>query len=162
MKITRDTPEQLILDHKPWIFAILLCLPILGAAGFTVYSIIDGDFLRTLIGSGITLFTAIFPVAFIRRVQLILDRGTGKVTLRRRGFINQTEDIFALSDLRQAYVQTSNSGDTKTHRPALDLDGQPHGVPILLVYTSGRGAGRDRDAINAWLARAVDKTPREA
>lgn len=162
MKISRDTPDQLILEHKPWIFAILLCLPILGAAGFTVYSIIDGEVLHALAGSGIVLFTAIFPVAFIRRVQLILDRAADRVTLRRRGFLKQTEDVFALKDLRQAFVQSSNSGDTTTHRPALDVKGHPHGVPILLVYSSGRGAGRDRDKINAWMDRHVDNAIRSA
>ncbi len=102
---------------------------------------------------GGSAFFALFFWVFVRRNQLLLDRRAGTVTLRRRTLSRYSETIHDLDHLSRAIVQTSRGDDSDTHRMALILSGgMDAGThPFTAVYTSGTGARRAADAVNAWL-----------
>ena len=160
MKITRDVPQQLIVENNPVWLAILVSA--FGLVFFAIgMSTLGSEPMTGLIfmlgGLGMALG---FNMIFIRRTQLILDAGRGQIELRRRGWINHTVMTWELRYLERALVQTSRSGDTDTHRAALVISGgMDAGVhPITLVYASGGGARRAVEAINRWHA-ALDSPP---
>ncbi len=155
MKIVRNTPEQLILRSVPWVMSILLCAFFLGAIGFGLNAFFKGEFAEAFWGLlALPAFLSIFLIAFIRRDEVILDRSRDLLELRHATLLRRTKVRHALHNLDRAMVQTSNSGDSgPTHRAALVLHGgMDAGThPVSPVYSSGNGAKRAVDAINAWL-----------
>ncbi|UWQ78857.1 hypothetical protein K3725_16335 [Leisingera sp. S132] len=175
MKITRNTPEQLILADNPWFIGIALILFILvfvgaglGAASTGGENLWFGLFFA-LAGGGMGF--AAFCL-FVRRVQVILDRPGGSIVIRRQSVFGYNRVEHRLADLSHAEVESTTSrseGRTRTlHRPVLVLDsGMSAGRhPVVEAYTSGRGAQRLADAVNAWLPAdsrpKVDSAPQSA
>jgi len=84
MKVTRNTPQQLIIANSPWLIGLLL-------TGFILIFVAVGLFLLSE-GVWAGLVFAVFGggigfgafAAFVRRVQLILDRPSDTITLRAR------------------------------------------------------------------------------
>ena len=159
MKITHNTPDLLIIDNTPWLVGILLAGMILMPVGFGINALFSGDIqtglLVLILGGG---FGALFFAVFVRRNQLVLDRRDNRVEMRRRTLFRQTSIRHDLRHLRRAIVQTSRSDNSDTHRMTLELDGgmDPGLHPFTSVYTSGKGARRGADAVNAWLTAVVD------
>ncbi|WP_170350328.1 MULTISPECIES: hypothetical protein [Ruegeria] len=172
MKVTRNTPNQLILSDTPWFIGITLVLFILIFVGL-------GLFLMTEGGEAI-LFGLIFALgggglgfgafcAFVRRVQVILDRDKDSIVIRRHSVFGYDAVEHMLSNLSHAEIETtisrSNKGSSTLYRPVLILDkGMSAGRhPIVEAYSSGRGAHRLVDAVNEWLpARKVDSASQSA
>jgi len=156
MKVTRRTPDQLIVENNPvWMaIGISACSLLFVAIGV---SMITTELLIGLVfaGTGLLMGT-VFILAFIRRTQLILDRPRNLVELRRKSMLRYLRMTWGLDELDRAILQTSNSGDSTTYRVALRIDkGMDAGThPVTLVYTSGTGGERAVDAINAWLSDA--------
>lgn len=153
MKIKRNEPSQLILENNPVLLALALTLFALLFIGIGLANIGTDPVMGLIFTGGGLVFGIGFSMAFIRRTQLILDRQSGLVELRRRSWFGYSKMIWELRHLSEAYVQTSNSGDTPTHRAALVIDGgMDAGThPVTLVYSSGSGARRATKAINDWL-----------
>ncbi|WP_170377457.1 hypothetical protein [Ruegeria atlantica] len=172
MKVTRNTSNQLILSDTPWFIGITLVLFILIFVGL-------GLFLMTEGGEAI-LFGLIFALgggglgfgafcAFVRRVQVILDRDKDSIVIRRHSVFGYDAVEHMLSNLSHAEIETtisrSNKGSSTLYRPVLILDkGMSAGRhPIVDAYSSGRGAHRLVDAVNEWLpARKVDSASQSA
>ncbi len=156
MKVATDTPDLLILEDRPLLVAGILLVVLLGMVGIGIAQIAAGETVSGLafglLGGGFA-FGGI--LAFVRRNQLVLDRAGGQVLMRRRSLLGYSERRFELAHLDKAVVQTSRSGDSDTHRMALVFGrGAQVGThPFTLVYTSGRGARRGADTVNAWLER---------
>ncbi|UWQ91053.1 hypothetical protein K3727_20295 [Rhodobacteraceae bacterium M382] len=157
MKVTRNTPDQLILSDTPWLIGIMLVFFILAFVGPGLAIVSTGvwaGLIFVVFGGGMGV--AAFCV-FVRRVQVIFDRSADKIILRRQSVFGYTAVEHRLSDLSHAVTETTTSrrdGRTRTlHRPVLVLDdGMSAGHhPIVASYTSGAGAQRLTDAVNAWL-----------
>lgn len=166
MKVTRNTPNQLILSDTPWFIGITLVF-------FILIFVSLGIFLATEGGEAI-LFGLIFALgggglgfgafcAFVRRVQVILDRDKNSITIRRQSVFGYEQVEHVLSNLSHAETESttsrSDNGTSTLYRPILILDeGMSAGRhPIVEAYSSGRGAHRLVDAVNDWLpARKVD------
>ncbi len=172
MKITRNTPGQLILSNTPWLIGIMLVLFILCFVGAGLFMVTQGGeglwfgILFALFGGGLG-FGAF--CAFVRRVQVILDRPTNSILIRRQSVFGYHTVEHKLSNLSHAEVETTTStsdkGTSKMHRPVLVLDkGMSAGRhPIVEAYVSGHGSHRMVDAINDWLpARKVDSASQSA
>ncbi len=172
MKVTRNTPDQLILSNTPWFIGISLIFFILAFVGAGLFmaseggeSILFGLFFAVFGGGmGIGAFCV-----FVRRVQVILDRRDKSLVIRRQSVFGYDTVEHELSSLSHAEVETTTSRrDTTTskmHRPVLILDeGMSAGRhPIVEAYVSGSGAQRMVDAINVWLpARMVDSDSQSA
>lgn len=172
MKVTRNTPDQLILSYTPWFIGISLVFFILVFVGAGLFMASEG-------GEGILfgLFFAVFGggmgcgafCTFVRRVQVILDRSSNSILIRRQSVLGYDAVEHELSNLSHAEVETTAStrdgSSTKMHRPVLILEkGMSAGRhPIVQAYISGHGAQRLVDAVNGWLpARKVDSDSQSA
>ncbi|MDA7964803.1 hypothetical protein [Ruegeria sp.] len=172
MKITRNSPDQLILSNTPWLMGIMLILFTLGFVGAGLFMVNEGreevwaGILFALFGGGLGL--GAFCV-FVRRVQVILDRNSNSILIRRQSVFGYDTVEHELSDLSHAEVETAtpprNTTTSKMHRPVLILEtGMSAGRhPIVKAYVSGRGAHRLVDAVNDWLpAWTVDSGSQSA
>jgi len=154
MKVTRNTQDQLIIAHTPWLIGLLLIAFILifVAAGlFTMSETLIGGLFFALMGGGIG-FGAF--AAFVRRIQLILDRPSDTITIRTRSLFGFTEIQHALSSLSHAVLESTTSSKGSTlYRPTLILDrgmsAGPH--PLTKAYTNTAGPGLVVNAVNMWL-----------
>ena len=172
MKVTRNTPSQLILSNTPWFIGITLVFFILAFVGAGVFLASEG-------GEGILfgIFFALFGggmgfgafCAFVRRVQVILDRNNNSILIRRQSVFGYDAVEHELSHLSHAETESttsrSDNGTSTLYRPVLILDeGMSAGRhPIVEAYSSGRGAQRLVDAVNDWLpARKVDSASQSA
>ncbi|MEO1109047.1 MAG: hypothetical protein AAFX90_14125 [Pseudomonadota bacterium] len=172
MKITRNTPDQLILSNSPWLIGIMLILFTLCFVGVGLFKVSEGreavwaGILFALFGGGLGL--GAFCV-FVRRVQVILDRGSNSILIRRQSVFGYDIVEHELSDLSHAEVETAtpprNTTQSKMYRPVLILEkGMSAGRhPIAEAFVSGRGSQRMVDAVNGWLsARTVDSDSQSA
>lgn len=172
MKVTRNSSNQLILSDTPWFIGIMLVFFILAFVG-------AGLFLASEGGEGILfgIFYALFGggmgfgafCAFVRRVQVILDRKEDRIMIRRQSVFGYETVEHVLSNLSHAEIEStisrSDKGSSTLYRPVLILDkGMSAGRhPIVEAFSNGRGAHRLVDAVNNWLpARKVDTASRSA
>ncbi|MEW9918383.1 hypothetical protein AB2B41_02110 [Marimonas sp. MJW-29] len=156
MKVTRNTPEQLIVENNPLWLAIFISLFGLTFFGIGMANLGSDPGMGALfVACGLGIAVG-FNMIFVRRTQLILDRSRDLVELRRRSWSGYSLMTWQLRYLERAVVQTSRSGDNDTHRAALvisgGMDAGTH--PVTLVYSSGRGARRAAEAVNGWLEAA--------
>lgn len=158
MKITRNTPHQLIAAHVPWVTGCVLI------AAFVLFSIaflsdywkgektademlLPGIFVLGVFGSAFS--------SLVQRIQIIFDRTDDTITVRRRTIAGYKSETFRLSDLARAEVQADYSGNKgPKYRPVLHFgkDSVPRVYPIRSAYTSWSiGMGEAMEAINKWL-----------
>ncbi len=166
MRVTRDTPDQLILADTPWLVGFFLILFILVFVGIGLTLLMNGEWAGLLfagIGGGLGLLAF---AAFVRRVQLILDRTTGSLILRRRSVFGYRQVRHRLADLSGAELERTSSSEGGTlYRPVLVLTGGMSAGrhPIVEAYTNTSGPRRAVEAVNGWLARAqLDSTSQSA
>jgi hypothetical protein len=166
MKIVRNTPDQLILRSVPWLIAIMLSGFLIGTVSFGLTGLLGGNLQDAFWGLfAIPLFLAVFFAAFVRRDDVILDRSRDLLELRHSTLRGRTKIAHKLSHLTHAKLESSRtSKGARTYRIALVLEGgMDKGThPATPVYTSGSGAKRGVDAINAWLSLDVDSRHAQA
>ncbi len=166
MKITRNTDDQLVLDHIPWVLSIGLALLVilfvgigllpLGQSSDPMWWFFSGLFI--VAGGGLWLMAL---GLFAKRLQFIFDRQSDRIRIRRRSIFKHTEITHKLSRLTEARIETdfSESGQT-LHRPVLILGSTRGGepteirVPLHEYFTNGPGPEVMVDAVNRWLARS--------
>ncbi|WP_371227626.1 hypothetical protein [Roseovarius sp. 2305UL8-3] len=165
MKITRDTDEQLILDHIPWVLSIGLALLVimfigigllpLGQSGDPMMWLFSGMFI--VVGGGLWLMAL---GLFAKRLQFIFDRNTDRIRIRRRSIFKHSEITHKLSRLVEARIETDFGKNGRTlHRPVLILSSTSNGkpsearVPLHDYFTNGPGPEAMVEAVNRWLAR---------
>ncbi|NDR57343.1 hypothetical protein [Aliiruegeria sabulilitoris] len=154
MKIMRNTSQQLVLESTPWILAIVASVFMLAFVAAGLRMVFAGN----MTGLFISLFGGGLGVAclviYVERLQVILDRDSETVHVRRRTLTNHEEDRLHLGDLLGAVVESSysKSGGT-TWRPVLMLRGLagPVPCPITEIFTGDDMARLAADAINDWL-----------
>lgn len=158
MKVTRNTPDQLIIDHFSIFLAIMLVVFFTVFVGVGVGMVLNGALLGLLFVIAGLFFTGAM-LYHTERVQVILDRSNGLLTIRRRNILRYSEVTHDLHALERAIIETSTSGEdnSQTHRATLVLtSGMSAGHhPITEVYTSVPGPKRVANAINDWLGNGV-------
>ena len=151
MKITSNTASQLVINHSPWMWGILITIVVLILVCAGMITVSNGS---ELIGLVLLGFAAALGVVFrlvVVRTQLFFHAPFGILEIRQRKVRGGTKEQILLRNLSKAIVQTMN-GDQPTHRLALVLkDGTKRAVTE--VYSSGSSAHKAAEAINAWLAR---------
>ena len=161
MKIAHNTPDQLILDDRPWLLGGLLVLLIVIFAGFGLQALFAGRGagLLGLVGAA---FWGVALVVFVRRTTVTFDRPTGQITRHVKSLRRATTTLWPLASVSKADTETRlgrNSRQagrariTPMHRPVLHwTDGGP-ATPLIEVYVNGDGAGQTAAAINTWISR---------
>ena len=178
MKITRNIPEQLIIEQSTT--GLLICISLFCATFIIIGLVIISTgslFGAIFVGLGMIL-GVVFCMAFARRVQLVLDRPRNRVELRTRSFFGYTATIWALDRLEHAILESTEIAETdkdtkvsttvELHRAVLifsEGEDTPK-QPATRSYTNGPSAKQTADAINQWLEHArhssVDSTPSQA
>lgn len=167
MKVTRNTPDQLILSDTPWLIGIMLIFFILVFTGAGIAITISESWVGLIFaffggGMGVMAFCV-----FVRRVQVILDRPANQLLIRRQSVFGYTSVEHALSDLSHAELDATtsrNKGRTSTlYRPVLILSsGMSAGAhPIVAAYTNGKGPDRLVRAVNDWLDAGRENPARQ-
>ena len=157
MKITRNTPDQLIVANVPWVLGTAMILFILIFVGTGLGLVFSGEWFGiffALIGGGLG-FAAF--AAFVQRVQVIFDVTSDAIIMRRRSVFGYQQVQHKLSDLEAAELEeTTGSKGGRMYRPVLVLkSGMSKGRhPVIESYTNTRGPRRMVEAINSWLAAA--------
>jgi len=153
MKIARNIPEQLILDYTPWLMSLGMLVFTMVFVFIGMGVVLSGDMfgLIFVLGGGGVGF-AVFAV-FAQRVQIILDRASNVLTLRRRSLFGYHQEEHSLSDVSHAILETTRSSKGSTlYRPSLVLTGMSAGThPIVKAYGNGRSPSRTVQIINEWL-----------
>ena len=159
MKIKRKTPDVFVAEEAPWFIAIMLVLFIFAFVAPGVAMAFDGvwqGLLFALAGGGMG-FAAL--CVFVERLQVILDRHSGLITLRRRTVLKYDQQKVPLDAFVRAETEeTTSRKDGRTrqlYRPTLVLadEGGEARYPVTQVYSSGGNAERLVKAINRWHAQ---------
>lgn len=150
MKPLTNTPDLLVLDHKPWLMSLAMLAGLINFLGVGLNALMEGEILFGVMFSGIgTLAWGGCFLAFSRRVQLIFDARAGQIVKRKRSFFGYAQDVYPLAALRGAELEETRRDGSSMYRPVLVLDGQAN-LPVVSYYTSGSDPRRTVDAINAW------------
>ncbi len=170
MKVTRNTPQQMIVAQVPWGTGYFLIAAFLHFSMGLLSEYHAGEKSTKELLVTCLFLVGIFCFAFyglVERIQIILDRTSNVITIRRRTVIGYKSEKFTLSDLIKAEVEVDNSGgDGPMYRPIFRFRREvvPSTYPIRSVYTSwSSGQHEAVDAINAWLpAQEVDSDSQSA
>lgn len=156
MSVKRNTPDQLIVADIPWFLGVGLTVFILIFVGVGLSIIASGDWMGLMfivIGGGVG---AICFIGFVRRVQVIFDRLSDRIIIRRRSVFGYSEDTHPLSELKGVTLEESRgSKGTLMYRPTLLMNGDR--VPIVESYTNTRGPQKLASAIEDWLDTSAQK-----
>ncbi|SDJ28765.1 hypothetical protein SAMN04488026_101515 [Aliiruegeria lutimaris] len=147
------------MESTPWFLAIVASFIMLAFVAAGLRLVFSGNlmgFFISLFGGGLGVTCL---VIYVERLQVVLNRDSETVHVRRRTLTNHEEDRLYLGDLLGAVVETSysKSGGT-TWRPVLMLRGLagPVACPITEIFTGDDMARLAADAINDWLG--VERT----
>lgn len=152
MRVVSHTSEMLIVEDRPFLWAILLALGVLLGIGVFLSGLMALDLIRIFWGGGFAALALVMFALILRRVRIYFDRGRNLVELRTRTLRGTTRQKFRLQDLEQALVQIS-AGKRDMFRLALAFTDPDRVIPTRRAYDSGPSSQRAADAINGWLGR---------
>jgi hypothetical protein len=157
MRLVRQTPEELVLLHRPLLLCVALAAGAVCLLGVSLWNIYIGDWLK----SGIALMaTAVVMVPALwfgtERVDVVFDAQAGTCSVDTRRLSGPVHETYQLSQIERAMVQSHKgpSDAASAHRVALVL--KPGGLedrrPLTTGNASGSGAADIVAKINGWLA----------
>ncbi|WP_299778808.1 hypothetical protein [uncultured Roseobacter sp.] len=159
MRILTDTPDRLVIEHRPLLLALALVALTLLLLYAAMASYAEGDTGKALFVLAVTLLLMGPSFWFaVERVQVIFDRRARTYTLRKRRLAGDQFETHPLDTVTRAMVQThkGNHEDPDCHRVALVLGADRlenrHG--LTHSYRSGQQARQVVGRINAWLDSA--------
>jgi hypothetical protein len=156
MKIVRQTPERMVLLHRPLLLCGVLAAGALLLMGVGLWNLATDEWFK---GAVALLATAALTVPALwfaaESVDVVLDADAGTCTIDTRRLSGPLHETINLSGIERAMVQTHKGpGDTSgAHRVALVLSpGRLEDRRALTPgYAGGRGAADVVARINAWL-----------
>lgn len=160
MKITRNTPDLLVIDHYPLLLTLALGGFMLLFAGVAFDGLRMGNWFLVVLM--LVLSVALWFVIRIAatRVRLVFDRGTGLLTIRQKSTKGLQEWRHPLDTIGQARVATQQ-GESDTYRLEIHFaSGMDAGFahPVTESFSSDTRTHTAAKVINTWLA-AVDSAP---
>ncbi|ABG30960.1 hypothetical protein RD1_1316 [Roseobacter denitrificans OCh 114] len=159
MKLIRQTPDELLLLHRPILLCIALAAGAALALGAAVWNITQGEWLKT----GIALLATaglVAPALWFgaERVQIAFSRTSGTCTIDTHRLSGAQHEVFRLDEIDAAIVEThKGQGDTAgSHRVALTFTAgdAENRRPLTPGYAGGKGAKDIAARINGWLDTA--------
>lgn len=161
MKVTRNIPEQLIIENRPWVISVALIAGGLLFLGIGLSIFLSGEMWGLFfMAASLIPFGLLF--AFARRTQVLFLKTDGTLVFRRRTLIGSSSITHRLDEVSNAIVETSHSSNGgPTHRVALVFNsGQSAGThPLTLAYDNFGKHHETAHEINAWLAQARSQGP---
>lgn len=153
MKVTRNLPEQLIIENRPWVISLALVAgwALFFAIGLSIF--LSGQPMG-LIFMAASVIPLILIYFFARRTQVLFLRPEGQLIIRRKTLLGSSQVVHELNEVDHAIVQQSSTKDGgATYRVALVFpEGQSAGThPLTLAYSNFSDHHGMADTINAWL-----------
>ncbi|PIE11731.1 MAG: hypothetical protein CSA72_01000 [Rhodobacterales bacterium] len=149
MKVVRHHPAQLILAERPLVWAAFGFFGTMAFATAAVLTFGEGVFVSLALAAG-AIFWALISSLIIQRVQVIFNRETGKVRLRRRSAWSYQEQILPLAEVASVLRVGDRSDGTTVYRYELVMtDGRQ--LPIEESFTNVGRPQSVADTVNAWL-----------
>ncbi|SFR59006.1 hypothetical protein [Litoreibacter janthinus] len=152
MKVTRNIPEQLVIENRPWVISLALVAGGLLFIGIGLSIFLSGELMGLVfMGLGLIPFGMLF--AFARRTQVLFLGPEGKVIIRRRSLLGGSTIEHRIDEVSEAIVQSSTGDKGTTYRVALSFPhGQSAGIhPLTLVYDNFSDHRGMANIINSWL-----------
>ncbi|MFK7744401.1 MAG: hypothetical protein AB8B47_05065 [Roseobacter sp.] len=159
MKMVRQSPDQLVLLHRPRLLSVALGACVLMVLGILLWHITQGNWVKA--GAAFALSLALLaPTLWFatERIDVCFDTETNRVSLKTRRFTGEQEETYKLSALKSAIVETYK-GPAETagsHRVALVIEtaATDDQIPLTKGYAGGRNAAALANRINTWLETA--------
>lgn len=159
MKVTTNTPDLLILTHRPLALAAMLAGLTLAAAAFAVVLFTRGSD-AGVIFVVFALSPPVFAYFFLETRDITLDRAAGSVTLSHRAARGMRVSTHPLPGAARVVVE--RPGPTAEARAVAEagapgvatravLVGGPQNIPLAEAYSKGPEAFAVKDAVNTWL-----------
>lgn len=164
MKLVRQTPEELILMHRPIWLCTALGVAAVVVLGTGFWHLSQAAWLK----AGVALLMAIGlagPALWLgtERIIVTFDRGAGTCAIDTRHLRGPMHESYPLTTVDHAVVQSHKGfGQGSAQRAAIVLSPcrQEDHRPLTQGYAGGRQAADLVARINAWLeqARETSKT----
>lgn len=152
MKIIHRSDRQLVLEDRPWLIGLLVIGMAMAGLFGSMAMVGSGQMLAgTVMGIFGVGGTLLIGALLVKRVRLILDRGTGRITRISRSVGGLTQEEHALARLVEARIGTRTDAKGTTRRTELLLSGPEQTLPFTDYYTSGGKPERMAQTINDWL-----------
>ena len=152
MNVIEQSADRLVLKQRPTLLLVVTGVIVVGLGIVAGVQMLD-DVRAGLNAAGVPLVFAIIVSVFIRHNLATFDRRLGRVTIEERSVFGLREEGRALARVAETELQASRRRKSgRTNRVILRLEDGAE-VPVTSLYYSGKGPGRTRDVIDAWLAR---------
>ncbi len=168
MHVARQSGEELILEHRPWLTgAVLIALAVGGPLALSATLRID-----TLVPFFLAVFIFGFPAlalfaVYVRRLLVVLDRRHDRLRLHERSLLRDRVCEVPLSRFAWAERETRF-----VHMPFLPRHGRFHRavlvfadkgrlsrLPLTSVFLVGPSARKAVSALNRWTGRRAPRRP---
>ena len=156
MKMLRQSPEQLVLLHRPVMLCAALSAAVLLMVAVTFWNLMQADWVKAGVAFLSTLALLAPALWFAtERVDVTFDAALQTVRIKTCRLSGEQEETYPLAKVERAMVQTHKgpSDTAGSHRVALELHpGRAEDrVPLTTGYAGGRGAAALVTRINGWL-----------
>lgn len=160
MRITQNTPTQLVVEDRPWLVAVMISLFVLIFFGVGLSMVLAAErygfiFIFGAFGPGALSFWA-----FVRRSQAVFHAETNSLELRERSILGYKSVRHTITEIHHAEIETSHTGDNgPTSRIVFIIkEGQSAGAhPVTKVFSNSPNHQAIADTINAWLDSAKSR-----
>lgn len=155
MRISRQTPDQMVITDSAVLHVAVLALCALACIGAVFGALTLGLTQAALwFGAGAVAFLGL-AFAMRRSTTVVLDRAAGTVSLTETGFRGRGQVTHPFGALKGAMLQSirisRGQSPLRSHRPILRLEGAD-ALPIRRAYHRRIGnAERVIAGINRWL-----------
>ena len=156
MKLIRQTPDELLLLHRPIFLCIALAAGAALALGTGVWNVMQGEWLKSVIAL-LASAGLLAPAVWFgkERVQITFCQTEGTCTIDTHRLSGVQHEVFRLDQIEAAIVEThKGQGDTAgSHRVALTFTAgdAENRRPLTPGYAGGKSAKDIAARINGWL-----------
>ena len=157
MRLLRQSPQELVLLHRPVVLCAALVALTLALLAVTLWNLWAGEWVKAGVGLLSTAALAAPALWFAaERVDVRFDAVSGQCTISTRRLNGSLQEVYTLDQIDRAMVETHKgpSDTAGAHRVALVLSpGRTEDRrPLTKGYASGRWAKDLTERINRWLA----------
>ena len=149
MRVVVETPEELIIRHRPWVLPLLLAALVLGLLLRTLANY-SSTGTSDLVGTALGVVTGTMILALVaRRSEFRCDARLRQLQWKQRGLLSSSGGILPLEDICGLSMETDNHRDGPADRVVLlTTRGR---LPLTPHYSGMEPHRQTRRAIRGWL-----------
>ena len=158
MKVTHNSPDRLAISAAPWGTGLTFIAIELAVIWYAMHLHGRGDGATgILIVTGVTALLGLLTILFIKRNDLVFDRGAGVVVHRCRSVFHSTVTEHKIADVLGAHVHIRTDPESgPLHKVTLIMkDEGEHLYHFTEAYSTKSSTETVVNTINTWL-RDID------